>query len=315
MIRTIRPTDLVALVTFEGRALPNAARARHALSQEHQRPLPVSAILEQWLPFEGRRYTWVAVHSFSIHGLISAQHRAGRSAWEVDWLIVDSLDHAEDVARHLLDRLSAEGGEAGAQKVFLRLPTDSFLVNVARQAGFWPYLSETLYRWAPQKRPAVPVGAVSPPIASLRRKTKADDYGIFRLYNLAVPESVRRAQGVTFADWREARELSPGRKQELVSVQEGKVRTWLGLAQSSQAGMFDLMLDPAEAGATEALVQYALRQLGPRAPVLCLVPEYHRALRRVLEEDEEARPVAEYITMVKVLTVRVPAQGLVPAQA
>ena len=83
--------------------------------------------------------------------------------------------------------------------------------------------------------------------------------------------------------------------------------------------MFDLMVDPQAAGATEALARHALHRLGSRAPAVCLVPEFQGTLQRVVEEDLGARPVAEFTTLVKYLTVRVPARGLVrglvPAQA
>ena len=39
MIRTIRPTDLVALVAFEGRCPPNEARVRAALGRTRLREL------------------------------------------------------------------------------------------------------------------------------------------------------------------------------------------------------------------------------------------------------------------------------------
>ena len=139
--------------------------------------------------------------------------------------------------------------------------------------------------------------------------------GVFRLYNRAVPEVVRRARGVIFSEWREAQETSPGRCQELVAVHDGRVQAWLALSQTSNAGMFDLMVDPEAAGATEALVRHALHRLGSRVPVVCLVPEFQGTLQRVVEEDLEARPVAEFTTLVKYLTVRVPARGLVPAHA
>ena len=314
MIRTFRPTDLVALVTFEGRALPNVAHTRHTLGRAETRPLPVAAILEQWLPFEGRRFTWVAVQGFSIHGLISARRRTGPSAWEIDWLIVDAQVDPEEIVRHLLNELAREGGEAGARKVFLRLPSDDVLTSAARLAGFWPFLTETLYRWDPSARPALGEHQL-PLVSALRRKAKADDYGIFRLYNAAVPESVRRAHGVTFSDWREAQETSPGKRQEMVSVVDGKVLAWLALTRGRGTAIIDLMIDPQESNSTGALVSYALNQIGAKLPVWCLAPSHNVAVCRTLEEDPMARSVAEYTSMVKFLAVPVPAARLVPARA
>ncbi|MCX6022984.1 MAG: hypothetical protein NTZ05_14895, partial [Chloroflexi bacterium] len=267
-VRAIRATDVVSLVTFEGRALPNEARVRTGLGRSTERPLPVAAILEQWIPFEDRRNTWVAVEGFSIHGLIAARLRAGRSVWEVDWLVVDTAIDPDAVTLELLDRLTQEGGEAGAERVFLRLPTQSALMDVVRRSGFWPFVTETLYRWEPGPRPTVYEG--SPLVAALRPKTKADDYAVFRLYNQVAPEGVRRAAGVTYREWRETDEPGLGRRREWVAEREGRVIAWVRTARSRSGGVFDVMAHPEAEGEMESLAQFALSRLDSRTPAFCL---------------------------------------------
>lgn len=312
MIRTIRPTDLVALVAFEGRCLPNEARVRAALGQNTQRPMPVTAILDQWIPFEGH-YTWVAAEGFSIHGLISARLRTGRSAWEVDWLIVDATGDSDRVALQLLEQVGREGGEAGAERVFLRLPSSSVFLESARRAGFWPYVMETLYRWEPGPRPTPPDDV--PLVAALRPKTKSDDYGIFRLYNQAVPEPVRRAEGVAFREWRDTQERGAGRRREWVAEQDGRIVVWVRAARSRAGGVFDVMVHPDFAGETDHLVRFAMSRLDTRTPAFCLAPDHQPVLGRVLAEEMAGQEVTRYTQTIKFLAVRAPARAMAPIRA
>lgn len=313
MIRTIRPTDLVALVAFEGRCPPNEARVRAALGRTTQRPMPVTAILDQWSPFEGH-HTWVAAEGFSIRGLVSARWRTGRSAWEVDWLMVDTSGDPDRVALELLEQVGREGGEAGAERVFLRLPSTSAHLEAARRAGFWPYAHETLFRWEPGPRPAAP--ADSPLVLSLRPKTKADDYGIFRLYNQTVPEPVRRAEGVAFREWRDTQERGAGRRRDWVVEQEdGRIVVWLRAARSRAGGVFDLMVHPDFAGSTGDLVRFAMSRLDTRTPAFCLAPNYQPVLGRVLAEDMAGQEVTRYTQAIKFIAVQAPAQALSPIRA
>jgi hypothetical protein len=310
VIRTIRPTDLVALVAFEGRSLPNQARVRAALGRTTERPMPVAAILDQWLPLQGGHSTWVAVEGFSIHGLISARLRAGRSAWEVDWLVVDGTPQAERAALELLEQLGRNGAEAGVERVFLRLPHGSPLLETARRAGFFPYVTETLVRWEPGPRPAAPVDV--PLVAALRPKTKADEYGIFRLYNQAVPETVRRAEGIAFREWRDTQERTPGRRREWVAEQDGRILAWVRVSRSRAGGVFDVTVHPDAAGDTDHVVRFALSQLDRRTPAFCLAPDHQPAVCRALLEELDGQAVTRYTQTVKFMAVPAPVRALAP---
>ena len=80
------PTDLVALVTFDGRVYPNEAKPLEQLGLD-ERTRPLETALEQWFSFATGKHTWVSVRGATIRGLITARRRAKPSVWEVDALI------------------------------------------------------------------------------------------------------------------------------------------------------------------------------------------------------------------------------------
>src|SRR3990172_7296064 len=118
------PTDLVALVSFDGRVHPNEAKPLESLGRD-ERAHPLESTLEQWFSFATGKHTWVSVRGTTIRGLITARQRAKRSAWEVEVLIDASDDPA--VALSLFSRMSAGVGRMGAERIFLRLEADSHL--------------------------------------------------------------------------------------------------------------------------------------------------------------------------------------------
>src|SRR3972149_5745718 len=63
--------------------------------------------------------------------------RAKRSAWEVDCLI--NADEDRSIAGSLLERMAADVGRQGAERVFLRVAADCSLVGIARAAGLFCY--------------------------------------------------------------------------------------------------------------------------------------------------------------------------------
>src|SRR5262245_4241656 len=90
--RTVRPTDLVALVSHDGEVYPNEALTWERLAKGEGGPHPLGSALEQWFSFATGRYTWISVSGQSIRGMLSARRRGGGVAWEVDCLILTEPD-------------------------------------------------------------------------------------------------------------------------------------------------------------------------------------------------------------------------------
>ena len=265
------PTDLVALVSFDGRVHPNEAKPLDRLGLD-ERAHPLESTLEQWFSFATGRHTWVSVRGATIRGLISARRRAKPSAWEVDALI--DVDEDEAVALSLFSRMTAGIVKQRAERVFLRLDSDSHLVESARKAGFFPYAKETLYRLdsPPPSQPAqVP----------LRPREKSDLMGMFQLYSRTVPANVRAIEGATFREWQAAQESWGGRAGDLLLEEDGIITAWLRVMPGN-AGRFSLITQT-ERFDLQEIVQAALSRLHQSRGVLCLVPDYNERLAAVLE--------------------------------
>lgn len=277
------PTDLVALVSFDGRVHPNEAKPLDRLGLD-ERAHPLEGALEQWFSFATGKHTWVSVRGATIRGLISARQRAKKSAWEVDALI--DVDEDEGVALSLLSRMTAGVVKQRAERVFLRLDRESHLANAVRKAEFFPYARETLYRL--NEKPAV-----ESPEVPFRPPEKPDLMGVFQLYSHTVPANVRAIEGATFREWQAAQESWGGRTGEMVLEEDGIITAWLRV-QVGQTGRMSLIAR-SERFAVQAVVEAALSRLHKSKSVLCLVPEYDASMTSCLERlGFEA--IAQYAT-------------------
>lgn len=314
--RTVRPTDLVALVAFDGRICPNEAKTRDRLGREESSPSPLESALEQWFSFATGRHTWISVRGSTLRGLISARHRSSKAAWEIDCLINAAGDEA--LCMSLLDHVSEEAGREGAEKIFLRLNADSPVAPIARRAGFVPVVAEVCYA---HRGPVSGEGNGATPASeeresatlSLRRRSRADAYSLFQLYNVAVPESVRRVEAATFAEWLAAQERRwlTRRSAQLVLERDGYLGAWVRTGADGDIGRFDLLVHPRELKLLEPLLLAALARLSGQGILLALVPEYEEPLARLLERlgfETQGR----YVVMAKRTTVLVKTPRLAP---
>jgi hypothetical protein len=280
------PTDLVALVSFDGRVHPNEAKPLESLGLD-ERAHMLETALEQWFSFATGKHTWVSVRGATIRGLISARPRAKRSAWEIDALI--DVDDDESVSLSLFSRMIAGITKQRAERVFLRLDADSNLSEAARKAGFFQYARETLYRLdepPPQQLTEVP----------WRAREKSDFMGMFQLYSQAVPANVRAIQGTTFREWQAAQESWGGRTKDLLLEEDGIITAWLRVL-TGQTGRFSLIAQSQRYGLQETALA-AISRLHASRSVLCLVPEYAGALAACLERVG-FRAVADYTSYAK----------------
>jgi hypothetical protein len=265
------PTDLVALVSFDGRVHPNEAKPLDRLGLD-ERAHALESTIEQWFSFATGKHTWVSVRGATIRGLISARGRAKRSAWEVDALI--DVDEDEEVALSLFSRMISGITKQRGERVFLRLDNGSHVSEAARKAGFFPYAKETLYRLdsAPSSQPTdVP----------FRPREKSDLMGMFQLYSHCVPANVRAIEGPTFREWLAAQESWGGSTKDLLVEEDGIISVWLQL-MTGQTGRFSLLAQSTRFTA-DMLVQSALAHLNASRRLLCLVPEYNGGWAGCLE--------------------------------
>jgi hypothetical protein len=268
--RPVRPTDLVALVAYDGKVYPNEAITRDRVGKEASRH-PLETAIEQWFSFATGRHTWISVKGATLRGLVSARKRGSNIAWEIDCLI--QTEQTADVMLSLLDQVTEDAGRAGAEKVFLRLDADSELLRDCSSAGFVYYTREHLFV-------AEGPGSIEPPSfnqgAILRRWSKADAHDTFRLYNRSTPEPVRMAEGATFREWVASRErISPNRgtRQWILQDQEGTA-AWLRTAADGELGRFDVMADVNANDLLDQLINAACTRLTEQSLLLTLVPDF-----------------------------------------
>lgn len=296
--RTVLPTDLVALVSYDGRVYANQAMTRDRIGTQES-PHPLETALEQWLSFATGRHTCVSVKGPTLRGLVSARKRGTRQAWEIDCLIDASDD--EEVLLSLLDRITEAAARSGAMRVFLRLPADSELAGASARAGFTPYLRERVY-WRSTR------SAEGEVTAALRRRGKADLYGVFQAYNALVPPEVRRHEGVTFAEWQAAQETL-GRMTHYVIEDGGRIRAWLRVAGDGDVGRFDLLADDA---VLDDAIAAGVAKVANRERAYVIAPEYQVALEGRLralgfEQGEQ------YVVMTRRTVLPVKEKKKVPA--
>ena len=306
MIRPFYPIDLASLLLLSRKALPNEAISQDGSGNSDL--LTPWALLQHWFPLRRTRYTWVWLNRAPIHGVVSARSCSGPTAWQIDYLRVND----EERCFALLDRLSASGAERGVKKVFLRLHSDSPLIDGARRCGFSCYASDYLYRYAGAGRSGT---AEMPPSYHICPRSGADDYRLFELYSTAVPAPVRAAEGLTFAEWRESRARSSWvrRDREFVVQKEDRLTGWLRISTAGGTGWFEAMFHPADEEGLRYLVNWGLGYLDGKSPLFCIVSAFQWQLRKLLEElgFEEA---AEHHAMVKELALPVREPSFMPAQ-
>jgi hypothetical protein len=307
--RAVRPTDLVALVSFDGRVYPNEAHPWERLGAGATSPNVLGNAMEQWFSFATGRHTWISIQRQTIRGLISARRRGNRSAWEIDCLIAAAED-GDRVALSLFDQLSAGAAHDGVLKVFLRLEAGSELVEPARKAGFVPYTSERLYRLTSSAllTEGRPAGLL------LRSRERSDEYGLFQLYSRLAPPSVRMIEAMTLSEWQAAAERrTAGRGAvDVVAERDGRLVAWIRTARVADTARLDLVVDPTEWPASDELLAWALRDIGDRRPVCASVPAYAEPIgERLRTAGFEAD--GEYALLAKRLAAPVRARRPVPA--
>jgi hypothetical protein len=290
-VRTLLPTDLPALLTHSGLGYENAAYPRERLGAgESQATL--SVVRDQLLSFARQRSAWVSMRRQRLLGLVGARERGSSEAWEIDYLLDATPENR--VTASLLAYTVAQAGKDGAQKVFLRLPAASDLLQPALETGFLAYQEETLY-----VREST-MASQSEPASGLRSSVASDNYPLFRLYCAATPETTRRFEAATFDEWHAAQERR-WQKNGLQLVQEGDagICAIVRACRLPQGLMLDLLLDSKATADVAWLVSAAVAAAGSEEePVLVLLPRAAESIARALQ-DVGFTAGNEYISLIK----------------
>lgn len=244
--RVPRPTELVALVSFDGELRENQAVTRERLAHPQPPPRPLSAAVERWLGL--RRLTWFEMDGRQIAGIATAQALGTRDAWQIDTLIdARPLEHARDarVPQRLLQQVAEAAAAARVGHVLLRTPADSAAEQGALRAGFVHALAERLWVGPELRAPA----GWDPQSVLVREVEAADAPELFRLYNRAVPVAARQALAMTREEWSaldERRWLGRRGRRWLAEV-GGRVVAAMQVSGQGASGQLELLCEAAGA--------------------------------------------------------------------
>lgn len=263
---TPRPTDLVALVSFDGEVYENQAVTRERLGKRSAAPHALAATVQQWL---GRgRHVWIDVRGRQIHGIATARALASQRAWEIDTLVDAGGEH-DGVITSLLTQASESAAEARVSQLLLRMHANAPALPQALRAGFVRAAQEDL--WSAERSDRTDDCDSGDGGILVREAEKADRFALFQLYNRALPIGSRQAIAMTFEEWRavqERRWLGRGGR-ELVACEGDKIRAVL---QLSPGGQFTLLVEPGAAASAEALYTASRAYFEDAERVLALQP-------------------------------------------
>ena len=305
---------------------PNLAYSRESLSGAR---LPrITRLYKQTFSQRPDRITLACWRGIRLGGLVSARRRLGRRVWEVDYLYLPALEntpdhhHSPQTDEHestnlgLLEHLVQAIGQRQGERIFLRAPFQESLICLARQAGFFPVFEESLMARpvTTEHRGQTAVrdqqSAVSGPWSVDPIKGQ-DDHSLFQLFCAATPSTVRSALGVTFDQWKDAREPSSHRRKELAARMDDKIVGWLSLQSRRNMLEGEVMVHPDQ---PDLLIQLIDLALSKGSAQRWLVPDYQEVVNNLLLRHG-FHQTARYTLLAKTVAARVSRHGMVPVEA
>ena len=260
------------------------------------RPLRNSTFWRQSLARGSNRVTVGHWARMDLASLASARMRSGVRAWEVDRLHIKEPDSGQ--ALDLLEQIVYSAGSRGAERVFLRVPCDSQIVDVARRVGFFPYYEEihlTGREWLPEadvssddRTDGFTVEEPSPP----------DQYGLFQLYCAATPQRVREGTGVTVDQWRDSQQPARSGRKETVLKHNGKIVGWRMREPFGKTAAGQIVGHPDHPGTAPYLVRDSCQTQN------WLVPSYRPNIVELLDR-QGLHETARYTMLIKTVAVPV----------
>ena len=192
----------------------------------------------------------------------------------------------------------------GCERIVLRLRYDDPLVDVARRGGYFPRISQTLFRRESALERKPPTSYIVDG-AIMRKRARSDDYALFRLYNAATPLHIRTHIGMSIDQWLAWRERAGRSCAEFVCDRDG------GAIGGVRSVSHRRRLGAGSRGASRLLRVLrqrcwtsAWRRSDTNAPVICLAAAHQAALASALTDRGFVRR-GEFISVIKVMPLSV----------
>ncbi len=288
MITAFRMGDALRCMLVDAPGGPNFAAPTESIVR--CRPLRNSTFWKQSLGRSSARVTVGDWNGINVASLASARVRSGVRSWEVDRLHLKDAGDPFD----LLEQVVYAAGCRGAERVFLRVPCDSDMVDAARRVGFFSYFEES-HLTGPEWDAETGAGIEK---YSVERRTPADQQGLFQLYCAATPQEVRQGIGMTIDQWLDSQEPAQPNRKESVLKLDGKIVGWRMCEPFGKTTAGRTLGHPGHPDSTRYLVDLSCQAQN------WLVPDYQQNAAEMLER-QGLQEVGRYTVLIKTVAVPV----------
>ena len=301
MIRHLHPTDSPGLLQFGQSS--GRGEICTLIGALHGGPSGFPTVKYASIALSPRAWQscWVKAHRGRIDGVLRAGPRSGPQAWEVAELYLRNTK--SELALDLLEQISVPAGGAGANRIFIRIPTNSDLFVHARRAGYAPLYRESVFVAETGRTALTKLGIPDHPIR-LRPRIEADDQALFKMHSGVTPIEVRMKSGQTLKDWSSSSEsLSRKARDWVLDLPDGEIGALIRLNSIRSGHTFTLNWATHAGSELPGLLATALAE-SKDSQVSTVVPEYRPALSHLLVTLGFTEQ-AEYEIMVKPLAQQV----------
>lgn len=276
MIRNFRATDILRFM-IDGKSLgPDWSHTWEKLTLPQRTTLTPTKIARDVM-FRGEKEPCsVLLDGSRLSALASVRIRSGPMAWEIHCLNLP--DNIPIEALNLLASICKLAGNRGGHRVFLRVPMQSEIINLAKEVGFEELFVETSYT----KNRSGPLSVMNSP---WRAVLERDYVAMYDIYTETVPGKIKPRYALTFNEWKDAFEPIAGDVEEVVYDVGSNIKAWVRITKDKYyINRLDFMIHPGEDSSEwEKIVRWAVGRDTNFNPCFVLVPDYEQTLKWTLE--------------------------------
>jgi hypothetical protein len=282
----------------------------------HQsRPLRQSSFWRESLATRDDRTLVTEWDGLKLRGLASARMSSGPRAWMIDRLFLPKKDSLtgpfSSTGLELLEAVAQAAGQHRAERVFLRVPSDSPVIKIAQRTGYYPYYEEVHLQGQPAGQPDLHSPDSSGGEYPLVPLMPQDELSLFQLYCAATPQQVRAGYGLTLNQWRDGQEGPLHRPTEDTTWEGGRMTGWLAFDFHGGVGAGRVLHRPDHPEILASLLATACARPGEQS---WLLPDYQEPVATTLLRNGLTE-AGRYTMLIKTVTVPVVSREYSMAEA